>query len=151
MSERVGMVTTCSPRSEKFDTMQDERDKQTRDMLAEPSDLERLTMAMQAAENIRQRGQDELNTLSAAGICYATPYYRGGKYLYLIHPSKNYQRKREYIGADPDAIAAALESIERAKRYDAIKRHVDRAETCIRDAGYNIRTALRNLQSIPTI
>jgi len=48
----------------------------------------------------------------------ATPHYRkdkdgNPKYLYLLHPTQaNGERKREYIGADPDAQAAALARLQ---------------------------------------
>lgn len=47
----------------------------------------------------------------------ATPHYHKNshgqpRYLYLIHPQKNGQRKREYIGCKPDRIAAALARVQ---------------------------------------
>lgn len=50
----------------------------------------------------------------------ATPYYHKDshgvpRYLWLIHPQKNGQRKREYIGSKPDKIAAALARVQAHK------------------------------------
>ncbi len=39
-----------------------------------------------------------MHELKRAGLIYAKPYYRQGKYLYLIYPMKDGQRRREYIG-----------------------------------------------------
>jgi len=59
--------------------------------------------------------QDRLRGLNPI---QATPHFRkdkdgNPKYLYLIHPTQaNGERKREYIGADPDAQAAALARLQ---------------------------------------
>lgn len=37
--------------------------------------------------------------LKRAGIIYAKPHYRQGKYLYLIYPMQDGVRRREYVGA----------------------------------------------------
>lgn len=61
----------------------------------------------------RQTLQTEEARLLSLDPVQATPHYRRDasgepKYLYLIHPTQaNGQRRREYIGADPDAQAAA--------------------------------------------
>lgn len=55
--------------------------------------------------------------LERQGITNASPYWRSEKYLYLIHPMSDGQRKREYIGSDPGRIQSALDSIERYKSW----------------------------------
>jgi len=58
--------------------------------------------------------------LSQQGTTPASAYWRKAKYLYLIHPTWQGTRKREYIGSDPDNVAAALASIERHTRREEI-------------------------------
>lgn len=64
----------------------------------------------------------ELARLDAAGRIYATPHWRDGRYLYLIYPTDGAgSRRREYVGADPDKIKAALAGVEHARQYDALR------------------------------
>lgn len=69
----------------------------------------------------------EIDNLDAAaqalkdqGTTNASPYYRQRKYLYLISPTFQGQRERQYIGSDPFKVQAALASIERHKRREEI-------------------------------
>ncbi len=60
-----------------------------------------------------------MDALKKAGLVYATPHWREGKYFYLLHPQKPGQkRNREYVGCDPQRIEAAKQAIARAKQYD---------------------------------
>ena len=62
----------------------------------------------------------ELRRLDGAGRLYATPHWRGGRYLYLIYPTgADGTRVRQYVGADRAKTAAALTAIANARRYDA--------------------------------
>ena len=74
------------------------------------------------ADEISQRVEDlevhleELHTAAARlktlDPTNATPYYHRKKYLYLIHPQRNGERIREYIGSKPEKIAAALARVQ---------------------------------------
>lgn len=71
---------------------------------------------------------DEFNMeqLRKAGICYAGVWWKAGKYLYLVHPSDGFgYRQREYIGADPEKVQAALDSIKRGDLYNECKARRD--------------------------
>jgi len=72
---------------------------------------------------LREKHEDLLREkweIKRLGIVEATPYYRDGKYLYLIYPMVNGERKREYIGGDPEKIQDALDKIERKDRYNQV-------------------------------
>lgn len=68
--------------------------------------------------NDLQRHLDELERL---GVVEAKPHWRDGKYLYLIYPMKDGERKREYIGADQDKIDDALAKIGRVQERDKLQ------------------------------
>lgn len=64
----------------------------------------------------------QLMELKEQGLIYAGTWMKAGKYMYLIYPSDGFgYRKREYIGADPQAMLRATQGIERAREYDNIK------------------------------
>jgi len=67
-------------------------------------------------DNLDAAAQD----LKHQGTTDASPYYRQGKYLYLISPTFQGQRERQYIGSDPAKVQAALASIERHKRREEV-------------------------------
>lgn len=62
----------------------------------------------------------EIESLLKAGMVDGpvSTYYRNGKYLYLIYPTKeDGTRFREYIGSDPKKIEATLAAIKRFERW----------------------------------
>ncbi|HEP9230343.1 TPA: hypothetical protein VDV27_005218 [Pseudomonas aeruginosa] len=63
--------------------------------------------------------QKRMAQLKRAGLVYATEHWREGRYLYLVHPQHDGERKREYVGTDPKKIKAAQDAIARARDYDA--------------------------------
>ena len=65
------------------------------------SQLPALIAAHKADLASKQKAMKELQT---AGLTYAAEHWRDGKYLYLIHPSRDGQRERKYVGADPAKI-----------------------------------------------
>lgn len=76
--------------------------------------------------------QAEMEILAAAGIIDASPFYQQGKYLYLIHPMRGGERKREYIGSDQAKIDVALACID---RYKIFKAHQEEMEGISRVMG----------------
>ncbi len=90
----------------------------------QPMDLVAMTDKIaDAIRSLRERHaklKDEIFHVQRLGWVEATPHYRDGKYLYLIHPMQNRERQREYIGSDPEKIQDALDRIERKKEYDAL-------------------------------
>lgn len=65
-------------------------------------------------------------TLEKAGLIYATEHWRKDakgepKYLYLLFPQKaGEDRRRDYVGCDPEGVGIARAGIERARQYDAL-------------------------------
>jgi hypothetical protein len=99
----------------------------------------------------------EINTLDAqaeelqtAGTIEATPYYRQGKYLYLIGPTVGGYRERQYIGNDPAKIDAALDAVRRHRRRQEIVAQADKLRDELRTLA---RTAdrLTNPDRTPTL
>lgn len=88
----------------------------------------RLPTLMNAIE-VKQRGlRNQMQRLESAGLIYATPHYRQGKYLYLLFPTTREKgkksRSRVYIGSQSERISDALKGIERAKEFDRLKREL---------------------------
>lgn len=54
------------------------------------------------------------------GIDYGTPHYKENRYLRIVKPSRDGARDFVYVGADPVKQGAALEALERGKRYDSL-------------------------------
>ncbi len=86
-----------------------------------------------------------MNELERAGLIYAKPHYRQGKYLYLIYPMKDGQRRREYIGADPEKIEVALQAINRVHEYEALSNKLARTEGCLSQAQLQLNQLIRTL------
>lgn len=71
--------------------------------------------------------QHNMNQLDKAGIKYAGIWWKDGKYLYLVGASDGFgSRKREYIGADPVKVKAAMDSLKRGQMYLECKKRRDR-------------------------
>ena len=86
--------------------------------------------------------QKAMNDLQTAGLAYAVEHWHDGKYLYLIHPSRNGQRPRKYVGANPAKIAEAQASIRRAGEYDALSQEAVKIEAKMRLTGDRLRDAV---------
>lgn len=67
---------------------------------------------------------EQIENLETAGIANATEYWRDEKYLYLIYPMKAGERRRDYIGSQPAKVQAAIDSIDRFKRYSVLRKEM---------------------------
>ena len=83
----------------------------------------------------------ELKNLETRPRINAGLHWRSGKYLYLIHPAKQGQRKREYIGSDPDKIATAEAAVSNFHRHTELCRQK-------RNLTYEISTIDRRIDNI---
>jgi len=83
--------------------------------------LKKLTGSLEAAETARLELRKELARLQKQGLTNAKAHWRGGKYLYLIHPKEpgEEKRKREYVGIEEAKVKEALDRIERTRLYEA--------------------------------
>jgi hypothetical protein len=86
-----------------------------------------------------------MQELKRAGLIYAKPHYRQGKYLYLIYPMKDGERRREYIGADPEKIKSALQAIDRVREYEALSSKLARTEGCLSQGQRELSQLIRTL------
>lgn len=75
-----------------------------------------------------ERLNDEKTVIEEQGFCFGAIYFKAGKYAYLIHRQQNGERKREYIGADPDKIEEAHARIARAQRHRQIMQEIYQLE-----------------------
>jgi len=69
-----------------------------------------------------------MKALEVAGLIYAAEHWRDGKYLYLIHPSKDGRRERKYVGADDNKVAEARAGILRGQEYDELATRLRKLE-----------------------
>ncbi len=86
-----------------------------------------------------------IHELKRAGLFYAKPHYRQGKYLYLIYPMKDGERRREYIGADPEKKKVALQAINRVHEYEALSNKLARTEGCLSQGQLQLNQLVRTL------
>lgn len=92
--------------------------------------------------------KERMSQLKKAGLIYASPHMKDGKYLVLLYPSDaSSKRVREYIGKDPDKMQIAHDSIKRAKDYDELGRQAARLEAVTVAALREIQEAARILFS----
>jgi hypothetical protein len=75
----------------------------------------------------------EIMALELEGTSNASAHWRDGKYLYLIYPMENGQRRREYIGNKPDNVQGALERVKRHKRCQQLRRERARVRSNLRE------------------
>ena len=92
---------------------------------------------------------EEKKTLETTTLVYATPYWHQEKYLYLIHPKKNEQRVREYIGTKKAKVEQALNSVKRGKRYTQVCKEIDDINQQLRTATFKLDSFLWELAKMP--
>ena len=111
-------------------------------MRAEASKLPELIESL--SRNYREI-TTRMNELKRAGLIYAKPHYRQGRYLYLIYPMKDGERRREYIGADPEKIQEALQAINWVHEYEALSNKLARTEGAFSKAQYELDQLIETL------
>lgn len=90
----------------------------------------------------------QMAVLKKAGLIYANPHMKDGKYLVLLYPSQaGDKRVREYVGKDAQKIKEALEAIERAKEHDELGRQHERLEQVLAQGHRNLQEAARILST----
>ena len=65
--------------------------------------------------------EQHMQAVRDQGIVNATPHWRDGKYLYLIHPQKGGKRKRQYIGANETKQQIALCQVQNFELYHELE------------------------------
>ena len=90
-----------------------------------------LTAAKEQLDNLAAEirySRKEIAALEQQGATQATEHWREGKYLYLLHPTRDGKRKREYIGRDPAKVQAAQDRVDRYKKAEQHRTETDRLE-----------------------
>ena len=103
----------------------------------------RLPELIESLSNQCREIHARMHELKSAGLIYAKPHYRQGKYLYLIYPMKDGERRREYIGADPEKIESALQAINRVHEYEALSSKLARTEGCLSQGQLQLNQLIR--------
>lgn len=111
-------------------------------MLAEASRIPRL---IESLAGTYRKTVSRMNELRRAGLIHAKPHYRQGKYLYLIYPMKDGERRREYIGADPGKIEKALEAVNRVHEYEVLSHELARVEGALSMGLVNLNRLVQTL------
>ena len=80
-----------------------------------------LTAAAEQLDNLAAEirySRKEIAALEQQGATQATEHWREGKYLYLLHPTRDGKRVREYIGCNPAKVQAAQDRVDRYKKAE---------------------------------
>lgn len=95
--------------------------------------------------------KEQLAEVQRLGWTEAKPYWRDGRFLILVHPMKGGERKREYVGADPEKVNEALASIARLDEYNRLTDQIAEIEKRLERTKRNLYEALVNLEISPLI
>jgi hypothetical protein len=104
-----------------------------------------LPRVIDAIESELRTVKERMKMLQKAGLIYASEHWREKKYLYLIHPMRDGDRRREYIGADENRIAGARAGIERGRQFNQLSANLKELEARTRNGVAALRAARREL------
>lgn len=100
----------------------------------------------QRAATVKQLRKEQ-TALKKQGINYGTPHYKQGKYLRIVKPSKaGEKRVFDYIGADPVKQQAALDALDRGRRYDELGEQAQAVQTSISVLKSSLSHVVRELE-----
>lgn len=101
--------------------------------------------AREKAERIAEL-EGKICALETLGTVNASLHYKAGRYLYLIHPThESGDRLRQYVGAQPEKIREAQESVNRYHEAQELKRILDMHQRKISAADYELDGITRTL------
>lgn len=129
--------------------MKQTADKKTRDAFELPiievlRKIERLII--EKNEEVHQLRQ-KIKALKKQGTVNASLHYRASRYLYLIHPTdSNGNRKREYVGAEPQKIKEAQDKVNRFHQVIDLERKLAREESKLSHTENHLNNITRTLQ-----
>jgi len=110
--------------------------------------LRLISQAVTELEKSIEQLQSEFESLEHKERLDATDYWRKGIYLYLIYPMQNGNRRREYIGSDPEKQKEALQKIANHRRYVDLKHEIEYQRLCLREIQANLDGILWRLKGI---
>lgn len=106
--------------------------------------LGRALQQIQDLVNYRDRLCKEVFLLEQLPRINARPYWRQGKYLYLIYPQVNGERQRHYVGSNQEDIDRCLRAIANHERQVKLKQQVE-------DLDKDLRSILRQVEEVDGI
>lgn len=104
--------------------------------------LDKLETAIRSLYSRQAELQNQIDDLNRLGWVDAKSHWRDEKYLYLIHPMKDGERVREYIGADPQKIAEALDRIARKAEIEEVEKKHSEVSASLSQLIYYLRQAM---------
>lgn len=118
-------------------------DEEWKELSALLSKMQSLAEYLDGLKERRNKSKRMMLELENQGIDYAGTHYKDGRYLYLVYPyGEDGSRKRTYIGADPVKVKAALDKLERGRKYDQLKREIRVIEGKISEIAKSIDSAI---------
>lgn len=116
-------------------------------------DLPMIVTLRQIEQQIREKAEKiaelegKIQALEALGTVNASLHYKAGRYLYLIHPThERGNRIRQYVGAQPEKIREAQESVNRYHEAQELKRVLDMHKGKMSQADYQMDEISRRLK-----
>lgn len=88
----------------------------------------RALKSIQAVVSQHEKLSEELYWLEKCSRINAQPYWREGKYLYLIYPQVNGERQRAYIGCNRADVDRVLKAMENHRKFEALKKQIEEIE-----------------------
>ena len=120
--------------------MKQAENTKTSDMLEQKPITRQIERLLIEHSAVSKKLNDQIVEMETLGTVLATPHYKAGKYLYLIHPTaQDGSRKREYVGADPVKIKEAMEAINRYHEVQELKRELNSNDYKIRKAEQDLK------------
>lgn len=116
-------------------------------------DLPIIVTLRQIEQQIREKAEriaeleGKIRELEKMGTINASLHYKAGRYLYLIHPThESGDRVRQYVGAQPEKIREAQESVNRYHEAQELKRILDMHKSKMSQADYRLDDLIRTLK-----
>lgn len=116
-------------------------------------DLPIIATLRQIEQQIREKAEriaeleGKIRALETLGTVNASLHYKANKYLYLIHPTnKSGERVRQYVGAQPEKIRWAINSVNRYHEAQELKRILDMHKDKMSQANYRLDNLISTLK-----
>lgn len=89
--------------------------------------------------------EQQVHAIEDQGMTDATPWWKDGKYLVMVHPQKDGERVREYVGADPSKVQVALCKIENRARHAQVSERLAVAQRTYHMLEYELTGTLKRI------
>lgn len=129
--------------------MKQAEDTKTKDAF----DLPIIGKLHQIGQQIREKAEKiaelegKIRALEKLGTVNASLHYKAGRYLYLIHPThESGDRVRQYVGAQPEKIRGAQESVNRYHEAQELRQQLSKESGKLSQTDYQIDEIIRRLK-----